>query len=409
MKTLKLILFAFVFSIIFYSCKKKDSATVVTFYNCDSSYSTIVVTINGQSHTIDRYLVYCSTPDKEDATSGARFRVELSPGTYTYTWVFSGGTTKSGNVTLSEGDFTPIEITNTSTGNCIYTTYSGGSCSAASDVRVSSSTCCPSNTPYYCSNTNQCFSTCEGAATVCNGSIVLGTSGSGNCDYTDYTGSGSCTAGNVLVSSSTCCPSSTPFYCSNTNQCYTTCSAADAQCSGNVVKGSSGSTNCDYTDYTGSGSCTAGNVLVSSGTCCPSSSPFYCSNTNQCYTTCSAADAQCSGSVMHGTSGGSGGCNWNSAASCVSIVLSEHGTRCGDPQSYEITLRNICNQNVKMYVCLKRTDGTWDGLPDGTFLVGMAPSETKNWYVCQGTGAYEIFTMPASDFSANGCTYPDCN
>lgn len=60
--------------------------------------------------------------------------------------------------------------------------------------------------------------------------------GGGNCNYTQYTGTDNCNTGYDPVSSSSCCPVDYPFYCSQTNNCYSTCEAAEAACSGSIVK-----------------------------------------------------------------------------------------------------------------------------------------------------------------------------
>jgi hypothetical protein len=58
------------------------------------------------------------------------------------------------------------------------------------------------------------------------------------CYYTPFTGTQYCNSDQVLVANSICCPSSSPFYCPNTNQCYSTCSDANNDCNGSVIKGS---------------------------------------------------------------------------------------------------------------------------------------------------------------------------
>lgn len=111
-----------------------------------------------------------------------------------------------------------------------------------------------------------------------------------------------------------------------------------------------------------------------------------------------------------GGSGGGGGsnCNWNAATSCVSVTK-KTGTRCGDPQSVEITVKNTCNQNIKIYICIQKSDGTWDGVPDGTFSTGVPPNGTAVHYVCKGTGQYKIGAMPITTYNNNNCPWPSCN
>lgn len=128
-----------------------------------------------------------------------------------------------------------------------------------------------------------------------------GGGGGGTCTYTPYSNAGvSCSSGYIPVTSTTCCPTSSPYYCSTGSYCYSSCESARTSCSGYVIKGeSSGGGTCTYTPYYGSG-CSTGYVAVSSTSCCPSSSPYTCSTSSYCYTTCAAAQSGCSGYVIKG-------------------------------------------------------------------------------------------------------------
>jgi len=106
-----------------------------------------------------------------------------------------------------------------------------------------------------------------------------------------------------------------------------------------------------------------------------------------------------------GGSGGGGNCNWNSAVDCVQVTKLT-GNRCGFPESVDITCKNICNQKLKIFICVQRTDGTWSGYPDGTFSDGVAPGGKSNNYVCKGTGQYKIFAMPITSYNSNNCGWP---
>jgi hypothetical protein len=184
--------------------------------------------------------------------------------------------------------------------------------------------------------------------------------------------------------------------------------------SGCVDSGGGGGGSCNYTSYSGAQNCSqSGSVAVSSTKCCSASAPYWCSSTGYCYASCSDAVSAGCGSIVYGTgqTGGGGGstCNWQSATNCLTVTLSKSGSRCGDPQSYEITVKNSCNQSIKTWICLQRTDGTWSGNTDGTFSSGVSPGATVSQYVCKGTGYYKLFAMPISTYNASSCGWPSCN
>ena len=112
----------------------------------------------------------------------------------------------------------------------------------------------------------------------------------------------------------------------------------------------------------------------------------------------------------NGTTGGNGdietGCNWNSAVASLGIKV-ERGTRCGDPNSVEITITNNYSENVNIYVYMFRTDGNWYGEPDGTFGNGLASGKSTTWYICSGTGDYRVFGMRNSDYIKYKCIKPE--
>lgn len=101
-------------------------------------------------------------------------------------------------------------------------------------------------------------------------------------------------------------------------------------------------------------------------------------------------------------------CDWSSALNCAKVVAKK-GTRCGEPTSLDVTITNGCTVPVKFYVCIQRSDGTWSGLPDGTFDAGTAPGKSSNWYGCKTTNQYKIGAMTAASFAKNKCSYPKCN
>jgi hypothetical protein len=178
-----------------------------------------------------------------------------------------------------------------------------------------------------------------------------------SCDYSVYSGGGSCSdPANFPVSASLCCSPSYPFYCSETGMCYTSCAAADAACSSaTVVTGStsgggagydciSGSCtyvsangdyatlsacqsacapSCSYSVFNGGGTCNdPANFPVSTTWCCSSTYPYYCPETGLCYTTCAAADAACSSAGVVTGSGSGGSAGYNCSGGNCSYVSS---------------------------------------------------------------------------------------
>ena len=127
--------------------------------------------------------------------------------------------------------------------------------------------------------------------------------------------------------------------------------------------------------------------------------------------TITVTSGSCSKQQLTNTGGGGTGsnCNWNSAISCVTVTLVESGTHCGDPQSRSITFKNNCSQNIKTYICMQNTNGTWYGETDGTFGTGLVPGEISNHWICNGTGQYRIYAMSISDYNSNSCPWPTCN
>ncbi|HXH19304.1 MAG TPA: hypothetical protein VNJ07_09495 [Chitinophagales bacterium] len=240
------------------------------------------------------------------------------------------------------------------------------------------------------------------------GCISASGGGGGNCSYTTYTFSGAlgCNAGDVRVGTNNCCDASTPYWCPNDNSCHATCNEAAAHCNGSVILGTSTPINvgnCNYTTYTGSGNCSSGNVLVASGVCCPSSTPYYCSNTNKCYATCSAAAANCSGNVKFGNSSGSGNsCSfstWRTFLSVVSTTRDPLGI--GNNNELEVVVRNNSNEDMDIRICLHTIDGDWDcGLE-----YCISPGGTADYmkFTSVYTDLYQYYGRPCG----NNCQFPD--
>lgn len=98
------------------------------------------------------------------------------------------------------------------------------------------------------------------------------------------------------------------------------------------------------------------------------------------------------------------GCDWTSAAPCVSEVLQQKGTRCGKPRSSEVTYRNDCGVPVKIVGCTHTPKG-WRCGPDGTFDTGLQPGDSRNFYACDGD-QHHLYAMPIDAFVQGRCRYP---
>jgi hypothetical protein len=93
--------------------------------------------------------------------------------------------------------------------------------------------------------------------------------------------------------------------------------------------------NCAYVQSTATANCGSGYYPVSSSGCCPASSPFYCSETNTCYAFCSTAESNCGYTqvIRANTGGGGGGCQlsgtWvrqSSANGCQGLKVNMSGS-----------------------------------------------------------------------------------
>jgi len=107
-----------------------------------------------------------------------------------------------------------------------------------------------------------------------------GGSTGGNCIYNQWTGSLNCSdPGYNPVSSTKCCPSSTPFHCSVTSSCYASCEAAESAC---------GSTTVNRANVSGGGGGTSG-YICSGGSCSSVSSGATYSTLSSCQSNCGSS------------------------------------------------------------------------------------------------------------------------
>jgi hypothetical protein len=267
-------------------------------------------------------------------------------------------------------------------GGCNYSNFNGYANCASDKVAVTSSLCCPSSKPYYCANTNGCYTSCSDAAISCNGSVIhginSGSSSSGGCNYSDFNGYANCASDKVAVTSSLCCPSSKPYYCANTNGCYASCSDAATSCNGSVIhginSGSSSSGGCNYSNFNGYANCASDKVAVTSTLCCPSSKPYYCANANLCYPACSDAATSCNGSVIHGINSGSSSSSGGSSTvtfwmryqcNCAPISVYVNNSYIGGITGYYENGFPGCNAAGCASTTISGTNNTWHATGQG--------------------------------------------
>ncbi|SCY93364.1 hypothetical protein [Flavobacterium caeni] len=199
---------------------------------------------------------------------------------------------------------------------CNYTQWSGtGSCNSGY-YPVYNNTCAPENYPFYNTATTLCYTSCEAAYNANpEGQIFRyneNGGGGGSCNYTQWTGTGSCASGYHPVYTNVCAPVGYPFYNTATTLCYTSCEAAyNANPQGQIFRhneNGGGGGSCDYTQWTGTGSCASGYYPVYTNVCAPVAFPFYNTATNLCYATCSAAfNANPAGQIYRSNENGGGG------------------------------------------------------------------------------------------------------
>lgn len=249
-------------------------------------------------------------------------------------------------------------------GTCTFTSYYGPqSCTQFSYVAVSTTSCCPASAPYTCDGASYCYATCQEAKDAGCGAVVYGTGQTGGGGTSGYNCNGS--------------------------SCYSVSSGANyatlSQCQSNCGGGGT----CNYTQWTGTGNCAnAGYYPVYNNTCCPSSSPYYNTGSNACYTSCTnAKNANASGSIYlaNTSSGGTSGYNCN-GSSCYSVSsgasynsLTACQSNCGAS-----TVKYGCNA----YSCYQ--------LPSNSSSGYSSLSQCQNNCGLGGLGAISIWTSNSS-------------
>ncbi len=191
---------------------------------------------------------------------------------------------------------------------------------------------------------------------------------------------------------------------------YYTKAACESDCSNN--SGGGGSSNCNYTTYSGTG-CNPGYVAISSTICCPSTNPYYGNSTGKCYTSCEYARDNGNSSIIKGigTSGGGGGgggggspCDWNSAVQHISVT-GEWGKNCNSSTSLNIGAKNTASFKIEVKLCVQRKDGTYSA-----YKYTVNPGQTVYGHACDASGNYIIKAISYADYVAGGyCSSGGCN
>ncbi len=61
--------------------------------------------------------------------------------------------------------------------------------------------------------------------------------------------------------------------------------------------------------------------------------------------------------------------------------------------TYQVTLRNTCNETVELKVAMQEKNGTWRTFP----IKAIAANETMTAFACQGTGKYLYWVRRLND------------
>ncbi len=126
------------------------------------------------------------------------------------------------------------------------------------------------------------------------------------------------------------------------------------------------------------------------------------------YSTVQAKAQECTSAALdnfQSNGNGNGSCDWTASAQCISIVT-EWGTRCGNPNALEVTVTNNCSGAIKVYICVQREDGSYSNWADGTFNAGLAVGASTSGYACPATGDYVVGAMPIQAYLDNNCPWP---
>ncbi|GEM_PF-5137672 len=121
----------------------------------------------------------------------------------------------------------------------------------------------------------------------------------------------------------------------------------------------------------------------------------------------SSTSGSSSGGNSTSSSSGGGTCDWLTWTKCVTVVEAKQGTRCGTPDSAEVTVRNDCSKALKLQICIHSTTrkNGWMCEPDGTFGSGTKPGKKHGWYHCHSGGKFVLGAMPIDAYNNSKCSF----
>jgi hypothetical protein len=65
---------------------------------------------------------------------------------------------------------------------------------------------------------------------------------------------------------------------------------------------------------------------------------------------------------------------------CPDVYHTASGTRCNDPQSFHIEVRNRCDRPIEAQYCIERPNGTW-----ACGMSTLKPGQRTSYYACKST------------------------
>ena len=114
-----------------------------------------------------------------------------------------------------------------------------------------------------------------------------------------------------------------------------------------------------------------------------------------------------------GNSGNSGNSGSSGSDNCVWVVndpsLSvnvKKGAVCG-ADSYQWFVTNNSREELRVYICYERRDGTWMQFPNAPGA--LKPGDTYEWFTCSATGRYTLYSIPYSRHLICNPNLPRCN
>lgn len=85
------------------------------------------------------------------------------------------------------------------------------------------------------------------------------------------------------------------------------------------------------------------------------------------------------------------GSKWG--APCEKCELYTDGFKRDFSGTYQVQLRNVCNEIIEVKMAVQERNGEWRTFP----VRALAPDETFDGFACQGTGKYVYWARRAND------------